>query len=62
MDHISHHDLERFHLRLVKDDVELAIIEEHLMTCARCIDAAEDAAHYVDAIRVAIIVGNFDLE
>ena len=61
MGHISDDDLERFHLGKITDDAELAIIEEHLLWCSRCIDAAEEAAHYVDTIRAGIIVGNFDL-
>jgi dissimilatory sulfite reductase (desulfoviridin) alpha/beta subunit len=47
---------------MVQDEAELATIEEHLLTCSPCIDAAEEAAQYVDKIRVAIIVGDFDLE
>ena len=62
MNHISDHDLERFHLGMVQDEAELALIEQHLLWCSRCIDAAEDAAQYVDIIRAAIIVGNVDLE
>ena len=61
MDHISDDDLERFHLGKIMDDAELAIIEEHLLWCARCLDAAIEAAQYVDAMRVALIGGNFDL-
>jgi hypothetical protein len=61
MNHISEHDLERFHLGMVKDEAELDVIEEHLLWCSRCIDAAEKAAQYVDTIRAAIIVGGFDL-
>lgn len=59
MNHISDHDLERFHLGMVKDEAELAMIEEHLLICSRCIDAAEVTAQYVDTIRVATIVGDF---
>lgn len=62
MNHISDHNLERFHLGMVQDEAELALIEQHLLWCSRCIDAAEDAAQYVDIIRAAIIVGNVDLE
>jgi hypothetical protein len=61
MYHISDHDLERFHLSMVQDEAELAIIEEHLLVCSDCIDAAEEKAKYVDTIRAAIIAGNFDL-
>jgi hypothetical protein len=62
MTHISDHDFERFHLGTVKDETELAMIDEHLLVCSTCIDAAEETAQYVDAIRGGIIVGDFDLE
>ena len=62
MEHISDHDLERFHLGMVKEEAELATIEEHLLWCSQCLNTAEEAADYVDTIRAAIIVGNFDLD
>jgi hypothetical protein len=46
----------------VQDGAELTFLEEHLLTCSECIDAAEEAARYVDTIRLGIVVGNFDLE
>ena len=61
MEHISDHDLERFHLGIVKDEAELAPLEEHLLWCPKCVERAEESADYVDAIRAAIITGNFDL-
>ena len=61
MDHISDHDLERYHLGMVQDEAELAALEEHYLGCPECADRAEEAADYVDLIRAAIIVGNFDL-
>jgi len=30
-DHISDHDLERYHLGMVKDEAELAALEEHYL-------------------------------
>ena len=62
MDHISDDDLERYHLGMVKDDAELATIEEHLLWCLPCVEAAMQAVQYVEAMRVALIRGNFDLE
>lgn len=44
---------------MVKTDAELASIEEHLLRCSECIDAAEETGQYVDTIRVATIVGDF---
>jgi hypothetical protein len=60
MNHVSDHDLERLHLGMVKDEAELAALEEHLLWCSQCIDAAEKVDQYVDAMRVSIIRGNFD--
>ena len=57
--HISDHDLERYHLGMVTD--ELPALEEHLLRCADCIRRAEETADYVDAIRAGIIQGNWDL-
>jgi hypothetical protein len=51
--HIDDHDLERYHLGMVKDEAEVAALEEHLLWCAACVDRAEAAAQYVDAVRAA---------
>jgi hypothetical protein len=40
----------------------LAPLEEHLLACRKCVERAEESADYVDALRAAIIVGNFDSE
>ena len=61
MEHISDHDLEQYHLGTVKDETELAPIEEHLLACPKCVERAEESADYVDALRAGIIVGDFDL-
>jgi hypothetical protein len=61
MDHISDHDLERYYLGMVQNEEEVAGIEEHLLWCCSCMDRAEESAQYVDTIRGAIIIGNFDL-
>jgi len=60
MEHLSDHDLERYHLGMVKDEAELAPLEEHLLACAGCAERAEEAADYVDTVRQAIILGDFD--
>jgi hypothetical protein len=63
MEHISDHDLERYYLGMVPDDgPEEQTIEEHLLWCRECVTRAEAGDRYVDAIRAAIIAGNFDLE
>jgi hypothetical protein len=62
MDHISEHDLERYHLGMIRTEAELAPFEEHLLACSECVDRAEEAADYVDAMRGGMILGDFDLE
>ena len=51
--HIDDHDLERYYLGMVKDEAELAALEEHLLWCGACVDRAEATARYVDAVRGA---------
>ena len=60
--HISDEDLERYHLGMVKDEAELAALEEHLLACPECVTRAEQASDYADAMRAAIIEGDFDLK
>jgi hypothetical protein len=62
MNHISDHNLERYHLGIVKDEAELAAIEEHLLWCHSCVERATESANYVDSLRARIIAGNLDLE
>lgn len=62
MNHISDHDLERYHLGMIVDEAELAPLEEHILACPECAERAEQVADFVDTIRAAIIAGNFDLE
>ena len=59
MEHISDVDLERYHLGMVDDEVELARLEEHLLGCAGCLERAEEAADYVDTLRAAMVAGDF---
>jgi hypothetical protein len=40
--HISDDDLERYAMGTVKDEAELAALEEHLLVCGPCIDRAEN--------------------
>jgi hypothetical protein len=60
--HITDHDLERYHVGMVTEEPEVARIEEHYLGCPECAERAEQIADYVDAMRAAIINGNFDLE
>lgn len=56
--HISDHDLERYYLGMLKDESELAAMEEHLLVCGECIGRTEQSDRYVDAIRRAALQGN----
>ena len=60
--HISDHDLKRYHLGMVVDEAELAPLEEHLLACPECVARVEKTAAYGRAMQTAIIEGNFDLE
>ena len=53
LDHLSDHDLERYHRGTVTNEAEMVRIEEHLLICPECIDQAEQVAEYVDAMRAA---------
>ena len=61
MGHISDTDFERYYLGMIPSGPELAVLEEHLLVCAECVERAEASDFYIDAIRAAIIRGNFDL-
>ena len=60
MEHISDHDLERYHLGMMVHEAELAPLEEHLLGCPGCIERAEETGAYVDTLRAALITGSFD--
>ena len=61
-EHISDHDLERYHLGMIDQEAELAPFEEHLLACPECSQRAEETAGWVDTIRAVIIEGRFDLD
>jgi len=48
MNHVSDHDLERYHLGMVTDGDELATLEQHYLACPECATRAEEAAEYVE--------------
>jgi hypothetical protein len=54
MNHISDHDLERFYLGHVREENELATLEEHLLWCAACQVRMAESKEYVDAMRAAM--------
>jgi hypothetical protein len=62
MDHLSDHNLERYHLGMITNEAELAFLEEHVLACAECAEHAEQVAVYVDTLRAAIIAGGLDFE
>ena len=53
--HITDHDLERYYLGMVKDETELAALEEHVLACGSCAARADAAQDYVDAMRGAVL-------
>ena len=55
VNHISDHDLERYYLGMVKDEAELASLEEHLLACPACVERAESLQDFVDALRAALV-------
>ena len=40
---------------MVTDEAELAVLEEHLLWCHRCLDRIEVVEAGVDAIRIALV-------
>ena len=56
--HLSDHDLERYYLGLIKDEAELAKVEEHILCCSACVERAEASDSYVDVMRRALLAVN----
>jgi hypothetical protein len=54
MHHISDHDLERYYLGQVREEIELAGLEEHLLWCASCHRRMAESGQYIDAMRAAM--------
>ena len=54
--HLSDHDLERYTLGMVKDDSELAPVQEHILACGWCAERADEVQNYMDAMRVGAIL------
>ena len=52
--HISDDDLERYAMGTVKDEGELARLEEHLLVCGQCIERAEKNEECIESIRAAL--------
>jgi hypothetical protein len=53
--HITDHDLERYYLGMLRDESELAALEEHILACGSCAERADQAQDYVDAMRIAAL-------
>jgi hypothetical protein len=53
--HLHSEDLEQYHLGILQDEQDLAMLEEHLLACPLCVDRAEATASYVDLMRAALI-------
>ncbi len=52
--HLSDHDLERYYLRMVTGEQELATLEEHILGCPECAEVQE----YVEIMRAALLKVN----
>jgi hypothetical protein len=52
--HPNEDALERYAMGVVRDDSELAAIEEHLLACPACVARAEDWDQYVWSVRSAL--------
>jgi len=61
MEHPSDTTLEFYYLGMIADGTDLAALEEHLLWCSECVKRAAETQDYVDAVRAAIIEGNWDL-
>ena len=59
-EHVTDHDLERYHLGMIVEEAELAVLEEHLLACSACAERAQATADYIDAMRRAIVKGDHD--
>ena len=53
-EHISDDDLERYCLGRIKDEGEVAAIEQHLFSCPTCIERAERHEEMVDRARLGL--------
>jgi hypothetical protein len=58
--HISDDDLERHYMGMIPEGPELAALEEHLLVCGECVERAEAAQAYVEAMRAALASGQRD--
>jgi len=52
--HISDHDLDRYYLGMIREERELAVLEEHLLACSDCVARAQQTEDLVDELRVAL--------
>ena len=54
--------LEEYHFDRITDPTELAIIEEHLLYCKRCLDYMEAIERFVAMVNVGTRAGGFDVD
>ena len=54
VDHISEDDMERLTVGAVKDEGELAQLEEHLLVCHECIARGGGTLEFVETMRAAL--------
>jgi Putative zinc-finger len=59
MPHLTDHVLECYQLGMLSED-EQALVEDHYLVCPECAQRAVETAGFVDSLRAAMILGNFD--
>ncbi len=59
--HISEDDLEAYHMG-IETEMDPVEVTQHLLSCQDCLDRLKAAGRYVDDIRRAATVGEFDLD
>ena len=52
--HPNEDSLERYAMGVIRDESELAAIEEHLLACPACVARAEDWDRYVWSVRSSL--------
>ena len=53
--HAPDDDLERYYLGMVTEEPELAVLEEHLLSCPDCVARAQHTERFVDRMRAALL-------
>jgi hypothetical protein len=52
--HPSGMELERYYLKMVKDQKELSVLQAHLYWCRACVQRVEETGRSIEAARAAL--------